>query len=86
MISIEQTDEVVKLVYQDDGQGMPDEDLQRIYEPFFTTKRGQGGSGLGLHIVYNLVSQTLKGNISCESTLSIGTKFTICFPCHSTDE
>jgi len=76
---------MVTLIYQDSGQGIPDDDLKKIYEPFFTTKRGQGGSGLGLHIVYNLVHQTLKGNISCESTPSVGTKFTITFPCKAAD-
>ncbi len=84
-ISIKQTNKMATLIYQDSGQGIPDEDLKKIFEPFFTTKRGQGGSGLGLHIVYNLVHQSLKGNISCESTPSVGTKFTITFPCQAAD-
>jgi signal transduction histidine kinase len=63
--------------YADDGQGIPPENLSRIFEPFFTTQRGKGGSGLGLHIVYNLVSQKLGGTIQCESQLGKGTQFVI---------
>ncbi len=47
---------VVELTYRDDGSGMSDEVRARVFEPFFTTRRGQGGSGLGLHVVYNLVT------------------------------
>jgi signal transduction histidine kinase len=63
--------------YADDGKGIPPENLSRIFEPFFTTQRGKGGSGLGLHIVYNLVSQQLGGTIQCESQLGKGTRFVI---------
>jgi len=85
IIEINQINGIATLIYQDSGQGMSEEDLKQIFEPFFTTKRGQGGSGLGLHIVYNLVHQTLKGTINCESTLDVGTKFTVTFPCHAAD-
>ncbi|MEI6063585.1 MAG: HAMP domain-containing sensor histidine kinase [Pseudanabaena sp. ELA748] len=53
---------------------------QRIFEPFFTTARDRGGSGLGLHIIYNLVTQNLNGTIVCESEVGIGTKFIITLP------
>lgn len=66
--------------YADDGQGIAPENLGKIFEPFFTTKRGRGGSGLGLHIVYNLVTQKLDGTIRCESQLSQGTKFILQIP------
>ena len=66
--------------YTDDGRGIPPENLTKIFEPFFTTKRGDGGSGLGMHIVYNLVTQKLGGSINCESTVGIGTKFTLKLP------
>ena len=69
------------LRYGDDGRGIPPEDLKRIYDPFFTTKRGRGGSGLGLHLVYNLVTRTLGGKIECASEPGRGTVFTITFPC-----
>ncbi|MDQ3249038.1 MAG: HAMP domain-containing histidine kinase [Chloroflexota bacterium] len=67
----------LRLDYQDDGCGIPAADLGRIFEPFFTTARGRGGTGLGLHIVYNLITQTMGGTIQCESQSGAGTKFTI---------
>lgn len=51
------------LVYKDNGKGVDDEIKQRIFDPFITTKRGQGGSGLGMNIVFNLVSSKLGGTI-----------------------
>ncbi|NJN96302.1 MAG: GAF domain-containing sensor histidine kinase [Anaerolineales bacterium] len=66
--------------YSDDGKGIPKENLNKIFEPFFTTQRGRGGSGLGLHIIYNIVTQKLGGNIRCESEVGVGTKFTINVP------
>ena len=66
--------------YADNGKGITPENLSKVFEPFFTTKRGKGGTGLGLHIIYNLVTQKLKGTISCESQVNKGTKFTIEFP------
>ena len=55
------------LEYQDNGAGVEPAILKRIFEPFFTTRRNQGGSGLGLHIVYNLVTQLLGGSITVEN-------------------
>ena len=49
-------------------------------QPFFTTRRAEGGTGLGLHIIYNLVTQKLKGTIECNSTQGFGTTFTISIP------
>ncbi len=66
--------------YRDDGRGMKEEVRRKIFEPFFTTKRGFGGSGLGMHIVYNLVTQQLKGQVQVKSELGIGTEVCICFP------
>jgi signal transduction histidine kinase len=70
----------VQLTFSDDGKGIPQEIIDRIYDPFFTTRRGSGGSGLGLHIVYNLVVQQLKGTIRCDSEVRKGTTFTIEWP------
>lgn len=78
--NLSQTGDKVIIQYADDGSGIPAENLGQIFEPFFTTARSQGGSGLGLHIVYNLVTQKLKGSIYCDSTLGEGTQFTIELP------
>ena len=67
-------------MYTDDGKGIPDELRKRIFDPFVTTKRGQGGSGLGMHLVYNLVTQALNGSITVESKTGEGVKFDIIFP------
>ncbi|MCB0163762.1 MAG: hybrid sensor histidine kinase/response regulator [Anaerolineae bacterium] len=77
---LSRNDDKVIIQYADDGAGIPAENLGQIFEPFFTTARSRGGSGLGLHIVYNLVTQKLKGSIYCDSTLGKGTKFTIELP------
>ena len=67
-------------VYSDNGVGIPEDQLSKIFNPFYTTKRGSGGSGLGLSIVYNIVTQTLGGSIECGSDIGGGTTFTIIFP------
>lgn len=66
--------------FRDNGNGIAPEDLPRVFDPFFTTRRGTGGTGLGLHIVYNLVSQVLGGTIAVSSRLGEGSRFTISFP------
>jgi predicted ATPase/signal transduction histidine kinase len=70
----------IRLRYSDDGRGIPDDVRQHIFDPFFTTRRSQGGSGLGLHIVHNLVTQRLGGTISVESAPGAGTRFTVDIP------
>lgn len=76
---VEQADEVV-LTYRDNGKGIPKEHLEHIFEPFFTTKRNHGGTGLGLHILYNLVTQTLGGQIDMESQYGQGVVFRMQIP------
>lgn len=80
----QQKDRVI-LLYSDDGSGIAKTDLHYIFDPFFTTARGRGGTGLGLHIVYNLVTQKLGGTIRCESEPNLGTKFILDIPCHAPD-
>ncbi len=70
----------VRLVYADDGEGIPEEVQPKIFDPFFTTNRSGGGSGLGLNIVYNLVVQRLRGGIEVSSRPGQGTSFTVHFP------
>ena len=66
--------------YRDDGCGIEKQYLDKIFQPFFTTNREHGGSGLGMHIVYNLVTQKLKGTIKVTSEVNLGTIFTITIP------
>ena len=71
---------LIRLDYTDDGVGMPQDHLKKVFDPFFTTKRGAGGSGLGMHIVYNLVTQMLGGTIEVTSVPNQGTRIAIGFP------
>lgn len=71
------TNDQLTLTYSDNGRGIPPEVLPRIFDPFFTTKQAQGGTGLGMHIVYNLVTQKLGGDIQCESEENMGVTFCI---------
>ncbi|MBF0358215.1 MAG: HAMP domain-containing histidine kinase [Magnetococcales bacterium] len=80
LINIESTDDQVIFTYKDNGAGIPDENRQRIFDPFFTTNRSGGGSGLGMHIVYNLVTQTMGGKIECNSKVEEGVEFILIFP------
>ena len=76
-IDVRREDEQVRLTIRDDGVGIAPEVLPRLFVPFFTTRRGAGGSGLGLHIVYNLVTQTLGGTIAVDTLEGRGTAFVI---------
>ncbi|MFH2061215.1 MAG: response regulator [Pseudomonadota bacterium] len=67
-------------VYKDNGKGMTPEQLSRAFDPFYTTRRGKGGTGLGMSIVFNLVTQTLNGSIVCESSQGNGVSLTMQFP------
>ncbi|WP_286263300.1 HAMP domain-containing sensor histidine kinase [Thalassotalea atypica] len=66
--------------YKDNGKGVDQSVKNRIFDPFITTKRGEGGSGLGLHLVYNLVTQALNGSIQFDSVVNKGISFDIVFP------
>jgi PAS domain S-box-containing protein len=79
-ISVAVANDIVSLSYSDNGVGMKKKTVKQLYEPFFTTKRNQGGSGLGMHIVFNLVTHKLKGTIECHSAKGKGTRFDITFP------
>ncbi|ASP48480.1 sensor histidine kinase [Cognaticolwellia beringensis] len=62
-IEFQANDESLVLIYQDNGKGLDDKIKDKVYDPFVTTKRGSGGSGLGMNIVYNLVNTKLGGTI-----------------------
>lgn len=70
----------LRLRYDDDGAGIPAELLDRVFDPFFTTRLGEGGSGLGLYIVYSLVTGALGGTIAVESAAGAGTSFILTLP------
>ena len=72
--------DMFNLQYSDNGSGISEEDINRIFTPFFTTKKNLGGSGLGLSIVYNLVTKKLNGSISVTSKIGEGTTFIIKIP------
>jgi len=69
----------LELDYSDNGKGIPKENMTRIFEPFFTTNK-KLGTGLGMHIVYNLVTQKLNGTVNCTSEEGAGTRFRIEVP------
>jgi signal transduction histidine kinase len=70
----------VILSVADNGNGIPAEHQNHIFDPFFTTRMGQGGSGLGLSIVYGLATGMLGGRISVESSPGLGARFTLDLP------
>ena len=70
----------VEVAVSDDGCGMPPEMLRRIFEPFFTSRRGRGGTGLGLHICESVVSRVLGGTITVLSRVGEGSVFTLRLP------
>ncbi|MFT5161538.1 MAG: signal transduction histidine kinase [Alteromonadaceae bacterium] len=73
----------VLITIKDTGRGMDYAKTQKVFDKYYTTKMGEGGSGLGLFIVKNLVKEQLNGSIECESQPGMGTSFTICFPLRS---
>ncbi len=80
-IRIEKQADELLVVFADDGKGMEPSVLAHVFDPFFTTRRrGQGGSGLGLSIVYNTIVKTFGGNIKSQSAPGEGTSFTIRLP------
>ncbi len=70
----------VEILFRDDGHGMTEEVQRSAFDPFFTTRRGSGGTGLGLHIVYNLVTARLGGRIILSSSPGLGATFLIVLP------
>jgi len=80
---LEVEDNDLKFHYEDNGHGLDKEALSKLFDPFYTTKRGQGGSGLGTHIVYNLVTSLLGGSIKAQSTPGEGLAYQLRFPLHA---
>jgi PAS domain S-box-containing protein len=72
--------DTIELVFSDDGCGMSEDVLKRVFDPFFTTKMGQGGTGLGMNIVYNIVTGILGGRITIDSAPGAGTTVRMLLP------
>lgn len=70
----------VNFEYSDDGVGMDTSMLAQLFDPFFTTKRGTGGSGLGAHILFNLVTGALGGTVKVASAPGLGLHYKLRFP------
>jgi signal transduction histidine kinase len=79
-ISLKHKNNKLTIEYRDDGIGMSKDILNNVFEPFVTTKRNKGGTGLGAHIIYNIVTQQLHGTISCQSSINAGVFFKIEMP------
>jgi PAS domain S-box-containing protein len=79
----QQADGRVRLVVEDNGVGIAAEHIQRVFDPFFSTRFGRGGSGLGLSITHSLVEHTLGGKITVRSEPGRGTHFEITLPLHA---
>lgn len=69
----------IHIVYKDNGHGLSEEELEHLFDPFFTTEASKGGTGLGTHIVHNLVTDTLGGNIHASSVIGEGLTYDIKF-------
>lgn len=70
----------VEILFSDDGVGMSLDVRRRAFDPFFTTRRDQGGTGLGLHIVYSIVTTRLGGRLDLDSEPGGGTRIQIILP------
>lgn len=77
--------EYAVLSVTDSGIGIPEDALPRLFEPFFTTRRGSGGTGLGLFIAHRIATQTLGGTLAVAPATPRGTVFVLRFPRHRTD-
>lgn len=79
-LTVTEEDEEIVIDYRDNGKGLESDSLAQLFDAFFTTKRSQGGSGLGTHIMYNLVTQALEGSIEAFSEPGKGLQYLIRFP------
>lgn len=85
-LSFEVKNSKLEFIYKDDGKGIKEENLNKIFDPFFTTNRTDGGSGLGLNIIYNIVSGQLGGTIECQSQENRGVTFIMQLPYSEKEE
>lgn len=84
-LAARQDGDMLEMIYSDNGKGIPVELHSQVFEPFFTTRRGSGGSGLGLNIVHNIIHRTLGGTLAMDSQRGRGVHFTFRFPVRAPD-
>jgi two-component system NtrC family sensor kinase len=80
MMKVTRQDDLVVMTVRDNGKGIAKDKCSKVFEKYYTTRMGEGGSGLGLFIVKSLVLEQLGGSIECNSEVGEGTIFTIVFP------
>ena len=71
----------IEMQVSDNGKGIAPDMIDKVFDPFVTTRRGQGGTGLGLNIVFNLMAKQFGGTITVASVLGQGASFTLRMPC-----
>ncbi|RHW76357.1 GAF domain-containing sensor histidine kinase [Colwellia sp. RSH04] len=81
-IIVESSQESVLIRYEDNGKGLNEKEKEMLFEPFYTTKRSKGGSGLGTHLIYNLITSTLHGRVTVQSEQNKGLRYDITIPLH----
>lgn len=79
-LTLTEQDELLIFSVADNGIGIEDKSKARLFDPFYTTKRGQGSTGLGLSIVHNILTEALQGKIDVTSQLNHGSKFSVTLP------
>lgn len=79
-LSIKGEGDRLKMIYSDDGNGIAPEIIDKVFDPFVTTNRENGGTGLGMNILYNLVVQKLKGKVEFQTEVDQGVTFTFDLP------
>ncbi|MBI9096916.1 MAG: HAMP domain-containing histidine kinase [Spirochaetaceae bacterium] len=85
-IDVKKSDDHLWIIYKDDGKGISEDIISQLYKPFFTTKADDGGTGLGLNIIKDLIETELDGSIECYSTPGEGAQFSISFPLRREDQ
>lgn len=86
VIEVKEVDGSLTILYTDNGVGIDPDHIDKIFNPYFTTKKHSGGSGIGLNIVYNLVTDTMGGKIKCQSEVNGGTSFRLDIPKNLKDQ
>ncbi|MCW8886203.1 MAG: HAMP domain-containing histidine kinase [Motiliproteus sp.] len=79
-VQLEHDGEQIYLYFRDTGKGISADVIDHVFEPFYTTRRGEGGTGLGLHISYNLCSEVLGGSLECLPSPAVGAEFLLKLP------